>query len=997
MTARVDRTLRVATARAAGLLLVLSATVLLPAGAVSAAPPKDAGSMVITPLQVVAGSSGDTLTLKYTAPNKASMSGVVSIVVPTSGAPGTGFSSPTASTVFVNKLTCASASVTSIAASPIPGHPGTVINVSANCDASRWFSVVMAKVVAPRTVGAYDFFATANGVGLGKQASESVVAGPAAQLRVDAPSGATAGSPFAVGVTAEDAYGNTAPSFLGSVSLTSSDASATLPSPYTFTAVDAGSHTFGSVVLTRAGNQAITATAASIGGTSGAIIVSAGPATHFDVEGPAVTLAGNPFDVKVIARDAYDNIVAGYRGEVALTTSDPGATLSPATYAFTAGDGGIHLFANGVTLTAAGPQTVVATDTSHAAVLGSLAVQVDHAVAAHLVLSGIPASTTAGTPITAQVAVVDSYGNLASDYSGTVTFSSDDPLTTVPGPTAFTPADGGTKTFTDGVIWRRAGTGSVDANASGVLGTSVNVTVAPAGLDHLALSPVAARGAVGSAVPYTVEGFDAYGNDLGDVTAATTLSIGPDGTCDNIAHTCTPSLADRGGSQHGVLGLDGSAAGSASLIASDAPPACGPSAGTVLLDHQTLWSAHFTGPLSPPAQVAVLPAWLFIVDGTTLRSLTACGGVPTGSFDLDAHVDRAPAVVQLDDGSFAVFVTTLAGSVYRVNVDAATGALTPAWSRNVRRPGCLNDRLVAAPVVHLRATATAAFQARYSTDVVYVVTDDPDDGTGACPAGQNTVMAFNAATAGVLWTVNPTGTQVEMNEILDTPALDPTIDRLFVGALNNPAQSANTLFSINVVAAISHLSWEANAGPIEFSPLVVADRIYVGSDDGYLRAYSKATGSPSWTGGIPRVTNGIGNQPTFADGLIVVVATDGTIRRFIDNGTTGTEEGIGLVLDPTGIRKASTAVVSYDYGPGPFDVKMYVGANDGTAQQIDPSWALQEEVTIVPLGPGANIFAGIATIDPAPGGTLRTNLVFVSASGDVTKLAIPWGANPAGS
>jgi hypothetical protein len=54
-----------------------------------------------------------------------------------------------------------------------------------------------------------------------------------------------AGAPFDVTVTAQDAFGNTATSYTGTVHFVSSDPrGAILPADYTFTAADAGVHTF---------------------------------------------------------------------------------------------------------------------------------------------------------------------------------------------------------------------------------------------------------------------------------------------------------------------------------------------------------------------------------------------------------------------------------------------------------------------------------------------------------------------------------------------------------------------------------------------------------------------------------------------------------------------------------------------------------------------------------------------------------------------------------
>jgi hypothetical protein len=70
----------------------------------------------------------------------------------------------------------------------------------------------------------------------------------------------TAGQPTDVTVTAFDAYGNTATGYAGTVTFTSSDTSAQLPDPYTFTADDQGSHTFtGGLTMFMTGDQTLTA------------------------------------------------------------------------------------------------------------------------------------------------------------------------------------------------------------------------------------------------------------------------------------------------------------------------------------------------------------------------------------------------------------------------------------------------------------------------------------------------------------------------------------------------------------------------------------------------------------------------------------------------------------------------------------------------------------------------------------------------------------------
>jgi PKD repeat protein len=117
----------------------------------------------------------------------------------------------------------------------------------------------------------------------GGQTGITVAPGAATQLSVSAPSGATAGQAFSITVTGQDAYGNTATGYTGTVHFTSSDSQATLPADYTFTSGDQGVHTF-SVTLVTAGSQTITATdtgTGSITGTATLTVTPTGPVTSW--------------------------------------------------------------------------------------------------------------------------------------------------------------------------------------------------------------------------------------------------------------------------------------------------------------------------------------------------------------------------------------------------------------------------------------------------------------------------------------------------------------------------------------------------------------------------------------------------------------------------------------------------------------------------------------------------------------------------------------------
>ena len=79
------------------------------------------------------------------------------------------------------------------------------------------------------------------------------------------------------------------------------------------------------------------------------------------------------------------------------------------------------------------------------------------------------------------------------------------------------------------------------------------------GTAWITISPSASTAVAGVGVTYTAEAFDSSGNSLGDVTADTTFSISPDGSCS--ANSCSSTVAGA----HTVTGTDGSFTDDATL------------------------------------------------------------------------------------------------------------------------------------------------------------------------------------------------------------------------------------------------------------------------------------------------------------------------------------------------------------------------------------------------------------------------------------------------
>jgi len=117
------------------------------------------------------------------------------------------------------------------------------------------FSATLTKAGAQTITGTDVARATVKG-----SLSVTVKPATAATLVLDSPTSTTAGQSFTVKVTLRDQYGNVATGYTGAVHFSTSDPLPTvvLPADYTFTAADAGSHSF-SVQLWTVGNQTLTA------------------------------------------------------------------------------------------------------------------------------------------------------------------------------------------------------------------------------------------------------------------------------------------------------------------------------------------------------------------------------------------------------------------------------------------------------------------------------------------------------------------------------------------------------------------------------------------------------------------------------------------------------------------------------------------------------------------------------------------------------------------
>ncbi len=188
----------------------------------------------------------------------------------------------------------------------------------------------------------------------------------------------------------------------------------------------------------------------------------------------------------------------------------------------------------------AGAHTVTGNDGGKT---GTASLSVSVGALDHLVLAPASATIAAGGSQAYTAEGRDLYDNSLGDVTASTTFSIA-PNGSCTGASC-TASVSGAHTVT-GTKSGKTGTATLQVTASGVL-------------DHIVISPSSATIGAGGSQSYSAEGFDSAGNSLGDVTAFTTFSVTPNGTCTGAS--CTATVAGA----HTVTGNDGGKTSTASL------------------------------------------------------------------------------------------------------------------------------------------------------------------------------------------------------------------------------------------------------------------------------------------------------------------------------------------------------------------------------------------------------------------------------------------------
>ena len=223
-----------------------------------------------------------------------------------------------------------------------------------------------------KTAGAQTVTAADAGHSLSGNGAFSVAPAAASACAVSGlPASAAAGAQLGLRVTVQDAFGNVATGYTGTMALSSSDPAALLSAPATFTPTDAGSRVFSAQLRTAGPQTAIATDGVSSIVCQGLVNVVPGAAV-LAVTFPAGpdAWAGSSVTANVAAKDGLGNPITNFAGTLAFTASDAAAAPSPLPNVTLNGtEGGTTTVP--ITFNTVGTQSLTATQVGSPATTGS--------------------------------------------------------------------------------------------------------------------------------------------------------------------------------------------------------------------------------------------------------------------------------------------------------------------------------------------------------------------------------------------------------------------------------------------------------------------------------------------------------------------------------------------------------------------------------------------------------------------------------------------------
>ena len=323
----------------------------------------------------------------------------------------------------------------------------------------------------------------------------------------------TAGTPFSITITAEDAYNNRVTTFTSSATLSDNTNSI---SPTTTGSFTSGQWTDNVTITKKQKDVQITVSASGISDQSNQFNVQAANVDHFVITTVPSQTAGIPFLIEITAIDQYNNQVDQF--EETVDISDLTTTITP-----TVSDSfSLGYWAGSVTITSVQTNNIITVKSTSTGIEEgqSNGFNVIHNSLDHFEFSPIPANQTAGSAFGITITAMDANDNTVTNYTGTASLS-DLTGTISPGITGnFNSGSwSGNVTITKSLTSNR-----ISATSGSKTGTSNNFNVNPYVLDHFRFQTITSPRVAGQSFGITIIAEDIYNNRVTNFTNTVNLS-----------------------------------------------------------------------------------------------------------------------------------------------------------------------------------------------------------------------------------------------------------------------------------------------------------------------------------------------------------------------------------------------------------------------------------------------------------------------------------------
>jgi len=215
-----------------------------------------------------------------------------------------------------------------------------------------------------------------------------------------------------------------------------------------------------------------------------------------------------------------------------------------------------------------------------------------------------------------------------------------------------------------------AGNHSVVAVVNQKYQANATLQVRAGALDHITLSPATATVAAGVSQPYTVAGFDSYGNAV--ATGPVTLTIAPDGSCP------TGCSATKAG-PHTVTATAGGKTASASLTVNAGPLATvivSPASSTLAVHTTQVFTATGADAYGNPVSVGV-PTWS-VASGTP-GSVSPATGTSTTFKASDSNTGTGTVKATVNGVSGTATVTVIPATPTSLTATVKNSKVNLTW------------------------------------------------------------------------------------------------------------------------------------------------------------------------------------------------------------------------------------------------------------------------------------------------------------------------------